>query len=90
MTSEEQLAKVKEALGIEGEYHDSRLLLYMNEVKEFLRGSGIPEAVLSSSQIIGTLTRGVSDLWNYGAGEGKLSEYFLMRVTQLSYQRREG
>jgi hypothetical protein len=32
------------------------------------------------------VTRGVSDLWNYGGDQGILSPYFLERATQLAYK----
>lgn len=75
------LAKVKSSLGITGKYQDATLTEYIDEVMSFLKGAGIPEARITA----GIVARGVSDLWNYGSGEGKLSEYFMQRATQLSY-----
>lgn len=75
------LEKVKTALGITTDYQDGTLTEYINEVLSFLEAAGVPENKVTS----GLVARGVSDLWNYGAGEGKLSEYFLQRATQLSY-----
>jgi hypothetical protein len=40
--------------------------------------------MIGTKTTAGTVARGVSDLWNYGAGAGKLSEYFYERVIQLS------
>lgn len=77
------LAQVKSALGIVGEYQDSTLQVYMDEVVEFLKGAGVSEAKITA----GVVARGVSDLWNYGAGDGKLSPYFIQRATQLAYKR---
>lgn len=81
MTDEELLSSVKSALGIVGEYQDETLSVYIAEVKSFLTGAGIKSNNISA----GLVARGVSDLWNYGAGNGKLSDYFLQRATQLSY-----
>jgi len=81
MTDEELLASVKSALGILGEYQDETLSVYIAEVKSFLLGAGIDNSKITA----GLVARGVSDLWNYGAGNGKLSDYFLQRATQLSY-----
>lgn len=81
MTDEELLASVKSALGILGEYQDKTLSVYIAEVKSFLIGAGIDNSKITA----GLVARGVSDLWNYGAGNGKLSDYFLQRATQLSY-----
>lgn len=74
------LENVKSALGITGSYQDSTIQVYYDEVVAFLIDAGVKQANITS----GIVARGVSDLWNYGAGEGKLSEYFKMRATQLA------
>lgn len=74
------LADVKKALGITGDYLDSTLTEYINEVVSFLNAAGVPTNKITS----GIVARGVSDLWNYGGAEGKLSEYFVQRAAQLS------
>ena len=76
------LEQVKKALNITGTYQDNCLTEYINEVKAFLIEAGVKEANITA----GIVTRGVSDLWNYGQGEGKLSEYFMQRASQLSYK----
>ena len=75
------LENVKKALGITGTYQDDTLTEYINEVKSFLLAAGVEEADITP----GIVSRGVSDLWNYGAGKGELSAYFMQRATQLSY-----
>lgn len=82
MTNAELLASVKNALGIEGTYQDNTLTEYINEVVEFLVDSGVPSNMITA----GVVSRGVSDLWSYGNGNGKLSEYFLQRAAQLAYK----
>ena len=82
MTNEELLEKVKRALGIQGEYQDETIMEYIEEILAFLTDAGIAKSNITS----GLVAQGVTDLWNYGAGEGKLSDYFLKRVTQLSFQ----
>ena len=77
------LSKVKIALLIEGDYHNDMLKLYIDEVLDYMRSAGVPEDVLQSERVIGAVARGVTDLWNFGAGNGKLSEYFYQRVIQL-------
>ena len=77
------LDDVKQALGVTGIYQDNTLTQYINEVKAFLIDAGVPESNITS----GIVARGVADLWNYGAGEGKLSSYFMMRATQLALKR---
>lgn len=76
------LDRVKKALGIEGEYQDDTISEYIKEVIDFIKKAGVKEHNIS----IGVLTRGVADLWNYGSNDGKLSQYFIQRVSQLSLQ----
>lgn len=77
------LSDVKSALGITGDYQDSTLQMWMDEVVAILKDAGVSESTMT----VGIIARGVSDLWNYGAGDGKLSPYFMQRATQLSYKR---
>lgn len=74
------LNDVKAALNITGCYQDPTIQLYMDEVVGFLTESGVKSADITT----GLVARGVSDLWNYGGAEGKLSEYFMQRAAQLS------
>lgn len=83
MASADMLTQVKNGLGITGTDLDDVIGTYIDEVIGFLKDAGILESMIPA----GLVTRGVSDLWNYGSGEGKLSEYFMQRATQLSYKR---
>jgi len=74
------LENIKTALGITGTYQDDTLAAYIDEVKAFLIDAGVAEARITC----GVVARGVSDLWNYGAAGGKLSEYFFQRAAQLA------
>lgn len=76
------LTEVKSALGIVGDTLDATISVYYSEVVEFLKGAGVPDAKMTS----GVVARGVSDLWNYGSGDGELSPYFMQRAAQLSYK----
>lgn len=76
------LTDVKKALGITGEYQDDTLTQYIDEVIDFLKDAGVTERNITS----GIVARGVSDLWNYGSGDGKLSQYFMQRASQLSFK----
>ena len=80
-TPEQQLlADVKAALNIGGTYQDAALQQYIAEVKEFLAGAGVKADKMTP----GLIARGVADLWAYGAGDGKLSDYFMMRAIQAA------
>ena len=82
MTDAEMLSKVKAALGVEGTYQDDTISEYISEVVAFLTDAGVSADNITA----GVVARGVSDLWNYGAGNGKLSDYFMQRAAQLSYK----
>lgn len=77
------LEEVKNALGITGDYQDETLQVYVDEVIAFLVDAGVAESNITS----GLVARGVSDLWNYGSGAGRLSQYFMRRASQLSYKK---
>lgn len=77
------LDAVKTAIGVTGNYQDATLQSYYDEAVAFLKDAGVREADMT----VGVVARGVTDLWNYGAGDGKLSEYFMQRAAQLSYRR---
>lgn len=74
------LEDVKNALGITGDFQDATLQIYFDEVVDFLTDAGVNPANITK----GIVARGVSDLWNYGGAEGKLSQYFIQRASQLA------
>ena len=74
------LQQVKNALGITTDFQDSTLQVYIDETIAYLKDAGVKESNITA----GIVARGVSDLWNYGAGEGKLSSYFHERASQLA------
>lgn len=82
MCENQILDGVKTALNITGNFQDETLKQYIEEVTEFLKDAGVKQNYIT----VGIVARGVSDLWNYGAGGGVLSEYFYRRAAQLSYK----
>jgi hypothetical protein len=76
------LDRVKAGLGITGDYQDATISTYIDEVMDYLVGAGVSRSNITD----GIVTRGVSDLWAYGSGNGKLSDYFIQRATQLTYK----
>ena len=74
------LDDVKTALGITGNFQNDTLQIYFDEVVDFLKDAGVNENNITK----GIVARGVSDLWNYGTGEGRFSEYFYQRAKQLA------
>lgn len=83
MNDAELLTAIKNTLNISGEHFDTTLKLHIDEVKAFLLSAGVLEDVIGSTLAVGCIARGVSDLWNYGNGDTKLSEYFYQRADQL-------
>lgn len=83
ITDAELLTKIKSTLNITGAQFDETLSLYIEEVKGYLSSAGVPADVLGSTLAVGCISRGVADLWNYGNGDTKLSEYFYQRTAQL-------
>lgn len=86
LTDEQRLRRVKNALGVTGDYQDDTLEEYINDVMDMLRDAGVRAAVVDSDKALGAISRGVSDLWNLGAGGGALSPVFFQRVIQLAYK----
>ncbi len=84
MTSEEQLAAVKERLSIADNYHDDVISALISDVKGFLISGGVSADIIDTETTIGCIARGVADMWNMGAGDGKFSEIFKLRAYQLS------
>lgn len=88
LSDAELLLAVKHSLNITGTQFDTTLQMYINEVKEYLKSAGVSYStdcnVVCSTLAVGCIARGVSDLWNYGNGDTKLSEYFYQRALQLT------
>ena len=82
MAYDTMLDDVKIGLGITGNYQDATINGYITEVKAFLIDSGVQPANITT----GVVVRGVSDLWNYGSGDGRFSDYFLQRAAQLAFK----
>ncbi len=77
------LEEVKKATGITGDYQNGTIQAWIDEAVAFLKDAGVAESNITA----GIIARGVLDLWNYGAGDGKLSDYFMMRATQLALKK---
>lgn len=84
MTNDELLIAVKKSMGIFHNFQDETLKIYIEEVKNYMKASGVKNSVINSSMSIGLITRGVLDLWDYGNGSAKLSQYFKDRLIQLA------
>ncbi len=63
----------------------SVLPLYCSEAQQVIKNAGVKDTVAESAKAVGVIARGVLDLWNFGAGEGKFSPLFFQLVEQLKY-----
>lgn len=77
------LDDVKIRLNITGTYHDNLLNGYIEDVKDYIESAGVDPA---DTKAIGLIARGVADMWNFGAGEGKLSPLFMQRCAQMAIE----
>lgn len=84
MGETELLDEVKKRILITGTYHDAWILGLIDDVKAYMLSAGVRPSVLNGSSAIGAIARGVADLMNHGAGEGKFSEVFNQRLIQLT------
>lgn len=75
------LTGVKNALNVTGTFQDATISVYIVEVMDYMSGAGVSDAIISAS--VGTIARGVSDLWDNDGGGVKYSPYFYDRVSQL-------
>lgn len=78
------LEEVKTRLAITGTFHDALLSAYIDDVKAYLTNAGVDA---ESASAVGVIARGVTDLWNFGSGEGKFSTIFYERVSQLAIEK---
>lgn len=83
ITDADLLESVKSTLNVTGDHFNTVLQLYIEEVKGYLASAGVCAEVLNSTLAVGCIARGVADLWNYGNGDTKLSEYFYQRADGL-------
>lgn len=84
ITDAEFLEQVKIRLGITGTFHDDLLSALILDVKEYLKRAGVHPLLLVKDKCLGVVARGVSDLWNFGSGDGKFSAVFYDMATQLA------
>ena len=85
MTDAELLQEVKKRIGVTGSFQNDTISGHIQDVKDFMIDAGVPADIMETNKIIGAVARGVSDLWNYGAGKGEFSPFFYQRVSQLCY-----
>lgn len=84
ISNAELLTAIKKGMGNLPDFHDDAIQIYIEDVKFFMSDAGVHETVVNDTAAVGCILRGVIDLWNFGSGDGKFSEYFKQRVIQLA------
>lgn len=84
ITDEDLLKKIKNVLGVTGDFNDEALEVLIMDVKYYLIDAGAHEIAVNSKAAVGAIARGVTDLWNLGSGTVNLSPYFKERAAQLA------
>lgn len=59
----DKLEMIKQGLNIEGNDLDNTLNVYIEVVKSYLEGAGVPASLLESKKANGVFLKGVSDLY---------------------------
>ena len=78
------LDEVKTRLSITGTDLDGTIQGMIDDVISYCRSAGLKYTQLTSTRAVGLIARGVADLWNYGAGNGKFSDIFQLRLNQMT------
>ena len=78
------LDEVKTRLSITGTDLDGTIQGMIDDVISYCRSAGLKYTQLISTRAVGLIARGVADLWNYGAGNGKFSDIFQLRLNQMT------
>ena len=78
------LDEVKTRLSITGTDLDGTIQGMIDDVISYCRSAGLKYTQLMSTRAVGLIARGVADLWNYGAGNGKFSDIFQLRLNQMT------
>lgn len=86
MTVQEMSIKIAELLQYTGDNPFLTVLpAYITQAQFVLRNAGVKDSVVESEKAVGAICRGVLDLWNFSAGDGKFSQSFFQMVEQLKY-----
>lgn len=75
------LEKVKECLGITGNYQDDIIQGWIDEIKQLMIDGGIAPSIVNDEKSDGVIARGIDDVYFQ---KSNLSTYFWQRATQLA------
>lgn len=75
------LEEVKKSLGITGNYQDTTIQGWIDEIKQLMIDGGIPSSIVNDKKSAGVIAKGIDDLYFQ---KTDLSKYFWQRAIQLS------
>lgn len=84
MTDAELLTKIKNGLGVTGDFQNDTIQVFIDDTKEFMRSAGIKESVVNSPASVGCILQGVTDKWVEKRAD--YSEGFKKRLIQLTFK----
>lgn len=85
MLNNQILEDVKKANTIgSGKYLDGTVVVWIDEVERYLIDAGVSKERIINGEANGLISLGVNDIWNSGAGDGRLSDYFNKRMIQMA------
>lgn len=76
------LDEIKNRLLITGNFHDTLILGFIEDVKQYLVSAGVDDTIVNSKKAIGCIARGVNDLMN----NETFSTFFNQRAIQLTME----
>lgn len=89
LTHEQHFEAVLESIGIlKGMGIEETVRPHYNSIIGYIVDAGVSESHILNTRTVGVVSRGVSDIWNYGSGTGVLSEFFFQSLAQLVYKSR--
>lgn len=75
------LDEVKKCLGITGEFQDSVIQSWIDEIQNLMIDGGISSSIAKRKTSAGVIAKGIDDIYFQ---KGELSTYFWQRAVQLS------
>lgn len=75
------LEEVKKSLGITGNYQDTTIQTWINEIQQLMINGGISSSIVNDIKSAGVIAKGIDDLYFQ---KTELSKYFWQRAIQLS------
>lgn len=81
------LEEVKKSLGITGNYQDTTIQGWIDEIKRLMIDGGIAPSIVNNKSSAGVIAKGIDDLYFQ---KTDLSQYFWQRAIQLSCKESTG